>query len=101
MHVKSTGGNVVLATIADSELGDRLTLKGTSDTDTVTLNEGTTVDLTYDLPVTLKNGDMISFVYVNDIDLGMKWGDPWDISQWGNVEYGSGWRETSRLSGGV
>ena len=80
--------------------GDILTLTGTSDTNTVKLEDTAAVAMKYGYPITLGDGDSITFVYntFDDSDGGVI--DGWGNSKWGS-DYGYGgttaaWVETSR-----
>ena len=86
MKIVSDGGAISIAAdpqiIAGAILGDLLTLRGTSDTNTITLVDGRGIR-TRDasgsatgLPFTLEDGDAISFVFT-EIIIG------WGSSGWG------------------
>ncbi len=111
MKIVSDGGAISIAAdpqiIAGAILGDLLTLRGTSDTNTITLVDGRGIR-TRDasgsatgLPFTLEDGDAISFVFT-EIIIG------WGSSGWGSGAWGGGsvttenvWLETSRFKGGI
>jgi len=111
MKIVSDGGAISIAAdpqiIAGAILGDLLTLRGTSDTNTITLVDGRGIR-TRDasgsatgLPFTLEDGDAISFVFT-EIIIG------WGSSGWGSGPWGGGsvttenvWLETSRFKGGI
>ena len=83
MRVVGSGGAVDI--VADPQIsaatdGYRLTIEGTSDTNTVLLEHGAGLSLTNQTPITLKNGDRITLVYDGSLTT---------------------WYETSRDKGGV
>jgi len=108
MKVISDGGAIDI--IADPQIivgqnGDILTLKGTSDTDTVTLDDTGTLHLNGGRGITLKDGDTITLVYTSFDNSGGGIGG-WGSSQWGSTGYGfggatEGWVEASRFKGGI
>ena len=69
MLLVSSGGNVDISTIAGGEEAvgiqpnQRLTLEGTSDSDSVTIVASATIELWKDTSFTLKNGDILCLVY--------------------------------------
>lgn len=101
MKVVSDGGAITISAVDaianGTYFGDLLTLKGTSDTDTVTIPIGFAVVLRHVYPMELSDGDSISFVYTPS---NAGWGEgPWGGFPWGvNAEV---WWETSRFKGGV
>ena len=113
MRVKSNGGPITITAnprITPGQiLGDLLTLRGTSNTDTITLLDGNGIRLfggsgaSVGAPFTLGDGDAISFVYTN-VSIGwgsMQWGsDPWGDGSGGADEIPM-WVETSRFKGGI
>jgi len=101
MKVISDGGAITIsaadAIVSGTINGDLLTLKGTSDTDTVTIPSGLNVVLRYGGSMTLFDGDSISFVYTPS-------GAAWGSGAWGDFPWGVNdtvWWETSRFKGGV
>lgn len=101
MKIVSDGGAITIsaadAIIDGTFEGDLLTLKGTSDTDTVTIPPGVNVLLRLAVSMTLSDGDSISFVWT---ETGAAWGTgPWGQFPWGVNN--PAWRETSRFKGGV
>jgi hypothetical protein len=113
MKVVSDGGAISISAdpqiVAAAQLGDLLTLRGTSDTDTITLVSERGLRLkdgsggTAGLPFTLADRDAISFVYMNVLQGwgSMAWGsDPWGDGSGGLSEVPM-WVETSRFKGGV
>ena len=83
MHVAGSGGAVDITAdpqIVAGSQGQRVTLKGTDDTNTVTLDDGTGLQLILGLSAVLQNGDTITLVYDEDTTT---------------------WYETSRFKGGV
>lgn len=113
MRIKSNGGAISIAAnpqITPGQiLGDLLTLRGTSNTDTITLVDGMGIRLfggsgsSVGFPFTLGDGDAISFVFAN-VAIGwgsMEWGsDPWGDGS-GGANFIPIWVETSRFKGGV
>lgn len=113
MKVKSDGGAISIAAnpqiIGSQVLGDLLTLKGTSDVDTITIVDGRGVRMfggsgsSMGRPFTLSDGDSVSFVYTN-VAQGfgsILWGtDPWGDGSGGN-DFIPMWVETSRVKGGI
>ena len=113
MKVVSDGGAISISAdpqvTAAAQLGDLLTLRGTSDTDTITLVDGRGLRLfgssggSVGYSFTLAEGDAISFVYMN-VSVGwgsMAWGsDPWGDGSSGSDEIPM-WVETSRFKGGI
>lgn len=103
MYVVSDGGAITV--VADPPIvaglqGDILSLTGTSDTDTVQINDADTVALINGYPAVLGSGDTITFVYNTTLTSG-----GWGVSLWGSTGYGFGgqdyaWVETSRTKGG-
>jgi hypothetical protein len=66
MRVVSNGGAISISAspqIVAGTQGDVLTLHGTSNTDTIKLNDTSTVKLAGDSPMTLTDGDSITLVY--------------------------------------
>lgn len=83
MFVVSSGGAVDISSnpqIVSSQDSDRLTLQGTSDTDTIKLDDGAGLALFKGNSFTLKNGYSITLVYNSSTGL---------------------WQETSRFEGGT
>ena len=105
MQVVSDGGAVDI--VADPQIvagqnGDILTIRGTSNTDTVQLDDSETLHLIGGYSMVLKEGDTINLVY-NTFDVAV---GGWGISQWGTTGYGfggatEGWVEVSRYKGGI
>ena len=82
MHVVSDGGAITLTAspqIVAGLQGDILTLTGTSDTNTIQMDDGLGVAMSNDYAMVLEDNDSITFVYNTS----------------------SGWGETSRTKGGV
>jgi hypothetical protein len=113
MKVKSDGGAISISAnpqiTPGQVLGDLLTLRGTSDTDSITLVDGRGLRLfggsgaSVGLPFTLEEGDAISFVYAN---VAQGWGSMlWGSDPWGDGSGGADeipiWVETSRFKGGI
>ena len=103
MDVVSDGGAIDITAspqIVVGLQGDILTLTGTSDTNTIKLDDDDGMMLYLDYPMVLANNDSITFVY-NDLSAN-PWGE-WGTDVWGNDWGGttSGWTETSRTKGGV
>lgn len=101
MNVVGNGGAVTItatnAIVNGTFQGDLLTLRGTSNTNTVTIPTGVNVVLRYVQPMILAEGDSISFVYMAS---GAAWGSgPWGEFPWGVNEVV--WWETSRYKGGI
>lgn len=113
MQVVSDGGAISIA--ADPQitsgqlLGDRLTLDGTSDTDTINLVGGRGIRMfgsnggSVGSPFILKDRSTITFVYTT-ISIG--WGSmAWGSDPWGDGSSGQStedvWFETSRFDGGL
>lgn len=101
MKVVSDGGAITITAtdaIKNGEFqGDLLTLKGTSDTDTVTIPPGLNLALKDSAAMTLADGDSISFVFTPS---NAGWGSgPWGGFPWGVNDII--WNETSRFKGGV
>lgn len=103
MHVVSDGGAIDITAspqIVAGLQGDILTLTGTSDTNTIKIDDDDGTILYKDYSMVLKNNDSITFVY-NDFsdDPFGEWGtDIWG-SDWSGTT--SGWVETSRTKGGI
>lgn len=103
MDVVSDGGAISISAspqIVAGLQGDVLTLTGTSDTNTITINDDGAILLRYDSPMTLTDGDTITFVY--NATFTNPYGE-WGIDAWGQDWGGSssGWVETSRTKGGI
>lgn len=110
MKIVSDGGAINIS--ADPQIipglqGDILTLRGTSDTDTVQLDDSDTLHLNSNrIPrIVLGDGDAITLVYNLFDDSGGDIGG-WGTSGWGSTGYGfggatEGWVEASRFKGGV
>ena len=102
MYIVGDGGPIDITAvpqIVDGVDGDILTLTGTSNTNTVTIQDAVDIALNKGLPAVLGDGDSITFVYNADYP-GPGIGG-WGISQWGQTGYGWGgtdeaWVETSR-----
>lgn len=103
MYVVSDGGAIDISAVpqivAGTE-GDILTLSGTSDTDTILLEDTAGVALIGGLPMVLTDRDSITFVY-NEFEGSDPGGGGWGISQWGDTGFGFGgttaaWVEVSR-----
>jgi hypothetical protein len=105
MWVVSDGGAITISAdpqIIAGQVGDLLTLRGTSDTDTVQLDDTSTMHLIGGYSMVLKDGDTINLVY-NTFAGGV---GGWGVSQWGSTGYGfggstEGWVEVSRYKGGL
>jgi hypothetical protein len=103
MQVVSDGGAIDIVAnpqIVAGQQGDILTLRGTSDTDTIKLDDSDGLFANTDKQFVLGKDDVITFVY-NDFS-GTGYGE------WGNMEWGldwggaaTGWTETSRTKGGL
>jgi len=101
MYIVGDGGPIVVSAsppIVYSLTGDLLTLSGTSDTNTVTLQDAGDLALIGGLPAVLSDGDSITFVFNADFATVV---GGWGISQWGSTGYGFGgtgeaWVEVSR-----
>ena len=101
MYIVGTGGPIditVIPQIVDGLTGDILTLTGTSDINTVKIEDTGGIAMISGLPVILGDGDSVTFVY-NDSFSNTVGG--WGQSQWGQTGYGFGgtasaWVETSR-----
>ena len=108
MWVISDGGAVDIVSdpqIIAAQQGDQLTLRGTSNTDTVRLDDSGALALNGGGSMTLKDGDTINLVYNTFDDSGGGVGG-WGTSFWGSTGYGFGgttaaWVETSRYKGGI
>lgn len=105
MMVVSDGGAVDIT--ADPQIvagynGQILTLRGTSNTDTVQLDDSGSMHLIGGQSMILGDGDTITLVYSNfTTPVG-----GWSISAWGTTGYGfggasDGWVEVSRYKGGI
>lgn len=113
MRIKSNGGAISIAAspqiIPAQILGDLLTLRGTSNVDTIRIVDGRGVRLfggggaSVGQPFLIGDGDAISFVFANVL-IG------WGSMAWGSDPWGGGiggfnifpmWVETSRFKGGV
>jgi len=103
MYVVSDGGAIDITAspqIVAGQQGDVLTLHGTSDTDTIKLDDSDGLLANTDKQMILADGDTITFVY-NDFtsDPYGQWGtDEWGLD-WGGIT--TGWVETSRYKGGI
>jgi len=104
MKVVSDGGAITVTAdppIVAGYNGQILTLQGTSDTDTVKLEDTGTLMLNGASSITLKAGDTINLVYnIFSASVG-----GWGTSMWGSTGYGfggatEGWVEASRYKGG-
>jgi len=105
MRIVGNGGPIVITAvpqIVDGIQGDVLTLTGTSNTNTVTIQDAGDIVMRLGRPAVLGDGDSITFVYnaVGGISVGA-----WGTSSWGTTGYGFGgtneaWVETSRTKGG-
>ena len=113
MRVKSNGGAISIAAnpqITPGQiLGDLLTLRGTSNTDTIRLVDGRGIRLfggsgsSVGDPFLIGDGDAISFVFAN---VAIGWGSMlWGSDPWGDGSGGANfipiWVETSRFKGGI
>jgi hypothetical protein len=104
MYIVGDGGPIDITAnpqIVDGLQGDILTLTGTSDTNTVTLDDAGDLALIGGGSVILGDGDSITFVYNTFTTTVGGWG----ISQWGSTGYGFGgtneaWVEVSRTREG-
>jgi len=102
MRIVGNGGAIDITAvpqIVEGLDGDILTLTGTSNTNTVKLEDSGTLALIGGLPAVLGDGDTITFVF-NATSSGTTVGG-WGVSQWGTTGYGFGgtseaWVETSR-----
>jgi len=101
MKVVSDGGAIIISAIDAIKNGafegDLLTLKGTSDTDTVTIPPGMNVALQDGNAMVLGDGDSISFVFTPSCA-------EWGVCGWGGFPWGVNsvvWNETSRFKGGI
>ena len=102
MRIVGSGGPIDITAdpqIVDGIAGDILTLTGTSDTNTVTIQDAGDLALIGGLPAVLGDGDSITFVYNADFE-GTGVGG-WGTDAWGTTGYGWGgtdeaWVETSR-----
>jgi hypothetical protein len=113
MKVVSDGGAITISAnpqiTGGQILGDILTLRGTSDTDTIEIVDARGVrtfggsGLTQGKPVILDSKTTVSFVYTN-VFIGwgsMQWGsDPWGDGS-GGADFIPIWVETSRFDGGL
>ena len=105
MMIVSDGGAVDIT--ADPQIvagyaGQLLTLQGTSDTDTVQLDDTDTMHLIGGYSMILRDGDTINLTY-NTFSTAV---GGWGVSQWGTTGYGfggasEGWVEVSRYKGGI
>jgi len=106
MYIVGNGGPINITAdpqIIDGLQGDVLTLTGTSNTNTVTIEDAGDLALTHGSMI-LGDGDSITFVYNKDYTIIMG-GLGWGLSEWGSTGYGWGstneaWVETSRTKGG-
>jgi hypothetical protein len=104
MYVVGNGGPVNITAnpqIVDGLQGDILTLTGTSNTNTVTIEDAADLAL-IEGPMILGDGDSITFVYNANYSVTV---GGWSVSEWGSTGYGFGgtneaWVETSRTKGG-
>lgn len=104
MYIVGDGGPIDITAvpqIVDGLQGDILTLTGSSNTNTVTIDDASDLALIGGGSVVLTDGDSITFVY-NTTDYAV---GGWGISQWGTTGYGFGgtneaWVEVSRTKGG-
>ena len=103
MYVQGSGGAITLSSIvAATAQGVVLTLRGDSDTNTITINESSNIQLIEDNPITLKEGDTLSLVFQSSLSFGTMWGDSnWGEDNWGVGTGLGGWQETSRNIGGI
>jgi len=104
MYIVSDGGAIDISAspqIVDGLHGDILTLTGTSDTDTITLEDTAGLHMNGGLPFTLSDGASITFVF-NEAGTYLR---GWGSFYWGNGQGYStesgGWVEISRLKGGI
>lgn len=105
MRVVGNGGPIDITAspqIVNGQQGDILTLTGTSNTNTVKLEDAGGVAMLKGFPVTLGNGDSITFVYNASFSTTV---GGWGTGQWGATGYGwggtsSAWVEVSRTKGG-
>ena len=103
MFIVGDGGPIDITAvpqIVDGLEGDVLTLTGTSNTNTVKFEDTANIAMNSGLPITLGDGDSITFVY-DEFDPGSSVSGGWGISAWGSTGYGFGgstmaWVETSR-----
>ena len=106
MHIVSDGGAVDISAspqIVAGLQGDVLTLYGTSDTNTIQLDDAAGVHLINDYSMVLKDGDSITLVYNAS---GSMTGSGWGTGLWGSTGFGfgssdDGWVECSRNKGGI
>ena len=103
MDIVSDGGAISIAAspqIVAGTQGDILTLRGTSDTNTIKIIDAAGVHMIGDKEIVLGEGDTITFVYnvlgqYTDYGWGsMVWGNGWGSSP-------DGWEECSRNKGGI
>ena len=99
MYIVGDGGPIDITAvpqIVDGVNGDILTLTGTSDTNTITFEDTAATHMNSGKPMTLHDGDSITFVFqpVGTYPRG------WGIFGWGNGQgyqtLSYGWVETSR-----
>jgi len=109
MNVVSDGGAITISAnpqIVAGKDGDILTLRGTSNVDTIQLDDSPTLFLNGGGSIILKYGDTINLVYNTfDDSIGGIIGG-WGNSEWGSTGYGfggatEGWVEASRYKGGI
>lgn len=107
MMIVGNGGPINITAVPQiiaGQVGDILTLRGTSDTDWVRFNDTDALHLLEGDSVLLKYGDTITFVY-NNFSITPIGG--WSLSGWGETGYGfggaatEGWVEVSRYKGGL
>lgn len=106
MDVVSDGGAITVTAspqIVAGLQGDVLTLTGTSDTNTITITDRGSVNLRLERPITLTDGDTITFVFNTITNIQYGWGSaPWGTAAWGSPDYPTeGWIECSRNKGGL
>lgn len=105
MHVVSDGGAIDISAspqIVAGLQGDVLTLRGTSNTDTIKIEDSAGLHMIGDKFIVLGEGDSITFVY-NETGTISYTG--WGEGNWG-LDYGystssGGWIECSRYKGGL
>jgi hypothetical protein len=103
MYIVGNGGPIditIVPQIVEGLEGDILTLTGTSDTNTIKLEDTPGLALNHGLTMILGAGDSITFVY-DEFTPGSTVSGGWGVSEWGFTGYGFGgstmaWVETSR-----
>lgn len=106
MNIVSDGGAISISAspqIVAATQGTRLTLRGTSDTNTIKIVDDAITHLIRDKYIVLGDGDTITFVYNEGGGTqGAGWGsDPWGQTGFGYGAADEGWVECSRYKGGL